>query len=164
MAKRLRWLRWTLAIAALALVAAIAAPFLVPLSAFLPRIAEQASKAVGVPVTIGDLRLRLLPTPRIAAIGIRVGKADEARIEELELVPVLDQSFVHTLEICQELGVLRELPLDLLRRQIMVRRLSESVRVPAPKTRLPRREVWSKTVIQDVDDQLDQLLGVDILC
>jgi hypothetical protein len=87
MAKRLRWLRWTLAIAAVVLVAAVAVPFLVPLDNFIPRISAQASAAVGQPVAIGGLRLHLLPTPRAVAAGIRVGGKDEVRIEELQLVP-----------------------------------------------------------------------------
>src|SRR5947207_15180962 len=89
MAKRLRWLRWTLVIAAVVLVAAIAVPFLVPLGTFIPRVSAYASAAVGQPVTISELQLHLLPTPRAVALGIRVGKRDEVRIEELELVPNL---------------------------------------------------------------------------
>ncbi len=87
MAKRLRWLRWTLAIVALVLVAAIAAPFLVPLAAFIPYVTAHASAALAQPVAIRELRLQLLPTPRAVAIGIRIGKGDEALIEELQLVP-----------------------------------------------------------------------------
>lgn len=87
MAKRLRWLRWTLAIAAVVIAAAIIVPFLVPLDAFIPRVSAYASAAVGQPVTISELRLHLLPTPRAVAIGIRVGKRDEVRIEELQIVP-----------------------------------------------------------------------------
>ena len=87
MAKRLRWLRWTLVIASIVIVAAIAVPFLVPLDALIPRVSAHASAALAQPVAIGELRLHLLPTPRAVAIGIRVGRKDEVRIEELQLVP-----------------------------------------------------------------------------
>src|SRR5262245_7476676 len=89
MAKRLRWLRWTLAIAAVVIAAAMVVPFLVPLESFIPRVSAYASAAIAQPVTIGELQLRLLPTPRAVALNIRVGKRDEVRIEELELVPNL---------------------------------------------------------------------------
>jgi hypothetical protein len=89
MAKRRRWLRWTLVIAAVVLVAAAAAPFLIPLDSFVPRVSAYASAAIGQPVTIAELRLHLLPTPRAAAHGVRIGKADEVRIDELQIVPEL---------------------------------------------------------------------------
>ena len=75
MAKRRRWLRWTLAILILAVAAALAAPFLVPLDSFVPRVSAHASSAIGQPVTIAELRLHLLPSPRAAAHGIRIGTA-----------------------------------------------------------------------------------------
>jgi len=89
MAKRRRWLRWTLGIAAVVLVAAVVAPFLVPLDSFVPRVSAEASAAIGQPVSIAELKLHLLPTPRVAAHGVRVGKRDEVRIEELQIVPDL---------------------------------------------------------------------------
>jgi hypothetical protein len=89
MAKRLRWLRWTLAIAAFVIAAAIFVPFLVPLESFIPRVTALASESLGQPVSIQGLQLRLLPTPRALASGIRVGKRDEVRIEELQIVPDL---------------------------------------------------------------------------
>lgn len=89
MAKRFHWLRWTLLLAALLIAAAIAVPFFVPLSTFIPQITEQASKALGQPVVIGDLQLRLLPTPRAVARGVRVGKREEVKVEELQIVPDL---------------------------------------------------------------------------
>lgn len=89
MAKRSPWLRWTLAGAALVIAAAISAPFLVPLSRFIPQLTELAAKALGQPVAIADLRLQLLPTPHVSAYGVRVGKREEVKIEELHIVPDL---------------------------------------------------------------------------
>jgi len=84
-----RKLRWTLGILALLLVVALAAPFLVPVSRFIPEIERVASQKLGQPVEIAELRLSILPTPRVVAHGIRVGKADLAKIGELEIVPEL---------------------------------------------------------------------------
>src|SRR5689334_9165962 len=89
MAKRRLWLFRMAAIVAVLLVAATAAPFLIPLDSFLPRVAAYASAAIGQPVSIAELRLHLLPTPRAAAHGVRIGKADEVRIDELQIVPEL---------------------------------------------------------------------------
>ena len=74
---------------AVLLAAALAVPFLVPLSGFIPQITQVASKALGQPVAIAGLRLQLLPTPRAAASGIRVGKKDDVKVEELVIVPEL---------------------------------------------------------------------------
>ena len=95
MAKRLRWLRWTLVIVAVVIAAAIAAPFLVPLSTFIPQLTEQASKAIGQPVVIRDLQLRLLPTPRAVAT------------EYLRLIDgfVLDREDQHLVENVRSLGM-----------------------------------------------------------
>jgi len=89
MAKQAGFLRWLLLFAALLLIAALAAPFLVPLSGFIPQLQELASKAIGQPVAIADLRLHLLPTPRAVASGLRVGKKDDVKVGELEIVPDL---------------------------------------------------------------------------
>jgi uncharacterized protein involved in outer membrane biogenesis len=71
----------------LALGAAI--PLLVPVSRFLPELQSIASEKLGQPVTIGELSLHLLPTPRMVAKDIVVGKRSDARIGELEIVPEL---------------------------------------------------------------------------
>ncbi len=74
--------------AALAIVAA-AVPLLVPVSSLIPRISAVAAEKLGQPVSIEELHLFLLPTPRVVAKGIVVGKAREAVVEELEIVPEL---------------------------------------------------------------------------
>jgi AsmA-like C-terminal region len=84
-----RGARWFLLAAGLVAVAAIAVPFLVPVASLIPRITLVLSASLGQPVTITDLRVRLLPTPRLVAEGIRIGKKDEVVIGELEIVPEL---------------------------------------------------------------------------
>lgn len=81
-----RGLRWSLI--GLAVVAlAIAAPFLVPMSGFIPELERIASDKLGQPVSIDELRLHLLPTPRMVANGIAVGRKMDLTIGELEIVP-----------------------------------------------------------------------------
>jgi len=84
-----RAVRWLLVVVALLGGAAVAVPFLVPVSRFIPEIARSASGSIGQPVAIAGLRAQLLPTPRLVAEGIRIGKKDEVVIGELEIVPEL---------------------------------------------------------------------------
>jgi hypothetical protein len=85
---RARWLR-PAAIAGGLLLVALLVPFLVPLRSYLPELSELASQKIGQPVTIGDLRLQILPTPRLALYGVKVGKAAPLQIDKLRVVPEL---------------------------------------------------------------------------
>jgi hypothetical protein len=83
-----RWKWWGLSVVVV-LAGVVAVPFLVPASRFIPEITRIASEKLGQPVRIADLRLHLLPTPRVVASGIEVGRAGAARIGELVIVPDL---------------------------------------------------------------------------
>jgi uncharacterized protein involved in outer membrane biogenesis len=86
-AKR-KWL-WAL-IVLLGLVAvALAVPFLVPLDGYIPGLTKRVSDAIGEQVSITDLRLQLLPTPRAAIIGLKLGRKNEVSIERASIVPDL---------------------------------------------------------------------------
>lgn len=84
-----RGLLRTLIGAALALAVAIAVPFLIPLESFIPDLERLASQKLGQRVTIEDLRLHLLPLPRMVASGISIGKRGQVMIGELEIQPDL---------------------------------------------------------------------------
>ena len=84
-----RGLLWIVAPIAIVVVLAVAAPFLVPVSSFLPEITRIASEKLGQPVTIGELSFHLLPTPRVVAKGIVVGKKSDVRVDAVEIVPEL---------------------------------------------------------------------------
>lgn len=86
MGKALRRALGGLAVAAALLVAA---PFLVPIERFIPELALAVSDRLGQPVTIEDLRLHLLPTPRLVARHITVGRRAQVMIGELEVEPDL---------------------------------------------------------------------------
>ena len=75
------------------LAVAIAVPFVVPMSSYLPRLAVLASAKLGQPVSIQDLKLAILPTPRALASGLVIGKRQEIRVEEVEIVPELSSLF-----------------------------------------------------------------------
>ena len=86
--------RSTLGGIALAVAFALAVPLLVPMSYFIPEITQIASERLGQPVEIEDLTLHLLPTPRVIAHRITVGRKSEIMIGELEVVPEL-HSLIH---------------------------------------------------------------------
>jgi hypothetical protein len=88
--------RWLLVVVALLVGTAIAVPFLVPVASFIPRITLAVGASLGQPVTIADLKLHLLPTPRFVATGVRIGKKDEVVIGEFEIVPELLSLFSGT--------------------------------------------------------------------
>jgi hypothetical protein len=82
-----RALRRTLLGAVVVLAAAIAVPFLVPLSHFIPGLERTVSAKLSQPVSIDDLQLYLVPRPKLVATGISVGRRAEVTIGELEIVP-----------------------------------------------------------------------------
>ena len=82
-----RGVRWLLIVVALVVGAAVAVPFLFPVASLIPRITLVLSASLGQPVTIAGLKVHVLPTPRLVAEGIRIGKKDEVVIGELEIVP-----------------------------------------------------------------------------
>ena len=84
-------MRWTMGagvgLVVLVLLAAAIVPFVVPVATFIPQIARVASEKLNQPVSIANLDVYLLPTPRAVASGIRVGKNDLVQVGELEIVP-----------------------------------------------------------------------------
>ena len=77
----------------LVLAAAVVVPFVVPVATFIPQIARIVSDKLNQPVSIANLDVYLLPTPRAVAGGIRIGAKDLVQIGELEIIPDL-MSFV----------------------------------------------------------------------
>lgn len=82
-------LRRALGSLAAAAAVAIAVPFLVPIEHFIPELSLVLSERLGQPVTMEDLRLHLVPTPRIVARHITVGRRAQVMIGELEIEPDL---------------------------------------------------------------------------
>jgi len=86
--KRRIW-RWVALGFVLIALAAMATPFLVPISGFIPELSALASKKLGQPVAIADLRLEMLPSPRVAIHGLRIGARNEIRVDRAHIVPDL---------------------------------------------------------------------------
>ena len=85
---RRKWLWALLAVFGL-VVSALAAPFLIPISRYIPQLTERVSARIGQPVSIRGLRLSLLPTPRLSIVGLKLGRHDEVSIERGSIVPDL---------------------------------------------------------------------------
>ena len=84
-----RFWRWPAGVAAVLAIVAAAVPFLVPASYFIPEVTRIASEKLNQPVSLGELRLHVFPTPRVVARGLQVGMKGEVAVEELEIVPDL---------------------------------------------------------------------------
>jgi hypothetical protein len=70
-----------------------AAPWLVPMSRFIPLIEARAQARLGEPVTVGRLQLYLLPVPRLVASEIAVGENAMLRIASLTIRPSVRDVF-----------------------------------------------------------------------
>ena len=80
---------WALVIVIGLLAVALITPFLVPLTGYIPELTRLVSQSIGEPVSIRALRLQLLPTPRVAIVGLKLGRRDEISIERGSIVPDL---------------------------------------------------------------------------
>ncbi len=81
-------------IALLVFVAAIwLLPLLIPLDPYIRQAEQQASDALGIPVTVTSAKIMLLPSPRVVAHGVHVGASSDVTIEALSVVPELTSIF-----------------------------------------------------------------------
>ena len=77
----------------LIVIALVILPFLVPTQSYLQKAERIASDKLGVPVTIANGHFSFLPSPRLVAGGIVVGKNQEVIVDELVVVPTLSSLF-----------------------------------------------------------------------
>lgn len=82
-------LLWTGAI----VVALLMVPFLIPMSAYTKQAEALAAEALGAPVSIGSLRIALLPSPRLNVGDVVVGEQHEFSVAHVSVVPVLASLF-----------------------------------------------------------------------
>ncbi len=71
----------------------IVIPFFIPLRAYLDQAEQVAGEKIGAPVSIGSGRLALLPTPRVGARDIAVGRQQEIKVAQIRVVPALNSLF-----------------------------------------------------------------------
>ena len=81
--------RWGLAALVMLIALALAVPFMIPTWSYIPELNRLLTQQLGMTVAIQDLKVYVLPTPRITAYGVRLGKSQETRIGALEIVPDL---------------------------------------------------------------------------
>ena len=82
-----------------------AVPWLVPLSGFIPQIEEVASERLGVPVSVGELRLALLPLPHVTAESVNIGEHKLGSVKRITVWPAL-------LHLLADEKVIREVRLE----------------------------------------------------
>jgi len=71
-------------------------PFLIPAQTYLHEAEKIASEKLGVPVSINSAHLFLLPSPRVIASDITVGKYQELKVESLVVIPTIGSLFSKT--------------------------------------------------------------------
>jgi len=80
---------WLAAVGSVLVAVALAVPYAVPLDDYIPEVMDVAAQRIGQPVTLQGMRLHILPTPRVALYGIKVGRGAPLTIDELRVVPEL---------------------------------------------------------------------------
>ncbi len=68
-------------------------PFAIPMRAYTKQAEALATKTLGVPVTIGSLRIVLLPSPRLNVSDVVAGKNKEFSVAHVNVVPALTTLF-----------------------------------------------------------------------
>jgi len=71
-------------------------PFFISTRTYLNEAERVASEKLGVPVTIASGYLLLLPSPRVVASDITVGKQQEVKVAQVSLIPTLSTVFSKT--------------------------------------------------------------------
>ena len=71
-------------------------PFLIPIQTYLRQAEQIASEKLGQPVTIQSAHLFLIPSPRVVADDIVVGKNQELKVERLVVMPTIGSLFSAT--------------------------------------------------------------------
>jgi len=73
--------------------ALVIVPFFIPVEVYLKQAEEAASDALGVPVTIEEASISLLPTPRVSGLGVVVGNHADLTIDNVVIIPTLASLF-----------------------------------------------------------------------
>jgi len=71
-------------------------PFLIPMQTYLHQVEKIASEKLGQPVTINSAHLYLLPSPRVVAGDIVVGKNQELQVKSMVVIPTIGTLFSAT--------------------------------------------------------------------
>ena len=87
-----KWKRY-ITFAGVTLAALFFLPFLIPMSTYIGQAEQLAAAKLGVPVSIGSLRVALLPSPRLNVGEVVVGKNNEFSVEHVSVVPALTSLF-----------------------------------------------------------------------
>jgi hypothetical protein len=146
--------RTKLLVAAAALAAVIVAiPWLIPAARLIPQIEAAASQRLGLPVTIGALRVFLLPLPHATAERIRIGGEAGAQIGRLRAWPALPELF-------SDVKVIREIRLDeVAAGQAFIERLAS-----LPAADGPQRVRIERVVLNKGELRLSNVTLRDLSC
>jgi uncharacterized protein involved in outer membrane biogenesis len=94
----------------------IVIPFFIPMRSYLDQAQLAASEKIGVPVTIASGSLFLLPTPRVIARDITIGKQQELTLAEVSIIPDLKSLLSETrvLELKVDKPIIKKAAMEIL--------------------------------------------------
>lgn len=94
----------------------IVIPFFIPMRSYLDEAQLVASEKIGAPVTIAAGSLFLLPTPRVIARDITIGKQQEITLAEVSIIPALNSLLSETrvIELKVDKPIIKKAALDIL--------------------------------------------------
>jgi hypothetical protein len=117
-------------------------PWLIPVSGFIPQIEAIASERLGARVTVGELRVALLPLPHATAEDITIG-GSQGRIGRIRVWPAL-------LDLFSETKVMREVRLD----DVLVSEELAGRLIALPKAEGPRRARVERLLLTNAELRL----------
>jgi uncharacterized protein involved in outer membrane biogenesis len=91
-------------------------PFLIPMQTYLRQAEKVASEKLGQPVSISSAHLFFLPSPRVIADDIVVGKNQELKVESLVVIPTIGSLFSATkiIDLTISKPILKKAALDFI--------------------------------------------------
>lgn len=92
----MKWLKLLGVVLAILIAIAVAAPLLISIDDYLPRIEKELSARLNEPVKIAQIRLSILPVPHLVVNGIAVGAASDLKVGQVTVTPELSSLFSAT--------------------------------------------------------------------
>src|SRR4051812_14992362 len=92
----MKWAKRGLAVLAVLVVIALAAPFFISIDDYIPRIEKELSARLNEPVSISKIRFSALPVPHLVVTGISVGKTGDLKVGKVTVTPEIGSLFSAT--------------------------------------------------------------------
>jgi uncharacterized protein involved in outer membrane biogenesis len=92
----MKWAKGILAVLAVLVAIALAAPFFISIDDYIPRIEKELSARLNEPVSIAKIRFSVFPVPHLVVNGISLGKTGDLKVGKVTVTPELGSLFSAT--------------------------------------------------------------------